>query len=150
MPVVYSDAPELAELAQPLIDSIHTDLSDVPIRFIFRSEAAVNKGKSVWAKARLVSGLNAHLAGPIIAGGKVWDRLFVIEVALDVWEGLSERSRSALLDHELSHCRAEGDSLFIAAHTVEEFSGVIRRWGLWRQSLEDIAEPMRLALDRQD
>lgn len=143
--VTYSEAPEVADVAQPLIDTIHTHLTDVPIRYVFRSEAAVSKGHQVWGKARIVTGLNAHLAGPIIAGGETWDRLFVIEIAHDVWEVLDDRKRSALVDHELSHCWADDDKLTLLGHDVEEFAGVVRRWGLWRESLKGVAEALKSA-----
>lgn len=145
MSATYTDAPEVADVAQPLIDTIHTRLTDVPLRFVFRSEAAVTKGHEVWGKARLVTGLNAHLAGPIIAGGLTWDRLFVIEIANDIWLELDDRQRTALVDHELSHCWADGEKLTLRGHDVEEFAGVIRRWGLWRESLRGVAEALKSA-----
>ncbi len=75
MPVTYSEAPEVREVAQELIQIHHSHLSGQRIEYVFRSEPAKDKGKEVWGKARKIGGLNAFLAdadpdAPCPSGGR--------------------------------------------------------------------------------
>jgi hypothetical protein len=83
--------------------------------------------------------------------------VFVIEISASVWEGLDERGRRALVDHELMHCTIEFTDdlemkLAIRGHDVEEFFGIVRRHGLWKGDIEQMAivtaEQLRMDLDR--
>lgn len=137
----YSAAPAVAEVAHPLIAAHHSHLSDVPIVYIFRDPAAVARGRVVLGRARRVAGLNAFLAA-LAAGEAAEDdaedhSFFVMEIALEEWEGATRAERAAVVDHELCHFGVtdEGD-LEIRGHDLEEFDAVVRRHGLWR---EDVA-----------
>jgi hypothetical protein len=48
--------------------------------------------------------------------------------------------RVALVDHELCHFGREEDdkgnrSWVLVSHDIEEFKGIVERWGLWRPDL---------------
>lgn len=68
MPVTYSPAPEVDKIGRQLIAKHHPALLDERVEFVFRSEAAKSGGRTVWGKARKISGLNAFLStrpGPV-------------------------------------------------------------------------------------
>lgn len=142
----YGPAPEVAEMARPLIEEHHPDLRDVPIVYVFRSRATAKGGRKVLAKARVVKGLHAFL--PALASGDLTPHsefgydFFCMEVAADAWYDLTDSQRVALVDHELCHFAVAYDdedntrSLWIRAHDVEEFIEVARRHGQWEAGLQ--------------
>ena len=153
---VYSNAPEVEEIAYDLIPKYHQHLIDfsVRVRYAFVDKAPKSKGTEVWGTCRKVSGLNAFLEGQSTES----DPFFVITISKDVWDILSHEHRVALVDHELCHAFAEAkqqkddaDSdddmetdnpvkLSTVPHDLEEFSCIVRRHGLWRDSIKDFVE----------
>lgn len=142
----YRYAPEVRNIAAPLIEAHHDHLKKIRIEFVFRSEAARSGGQLVLGKARKVSGLNALLSLPEAEIEDVDETtsddqdFFVVEIAHDTWMWMEDKQRRALVDHELCHCRIEYDDdgalkLVVAAHDVEEFAAVVERWGLWKPDL---------------
>jgi predicted metallopeptidase len=123
----------------------HQHLRGQRLEVVFRSEAAKDRGKVVLGKARKVTGLNAFLAH------SETEPFFLIELAEDVWETLTDEAREALIDHELSHFGvAINDQaetvLQINPHDLEEFNDIVRRHGLWRADLEAFAAAAQLLL----
>ncbi len=145
MATTYRPAPSVKRIAQTLIAKHHTDLADVRIEYVFRSETAKSGGKEVWGKARKISGLNAFLATDAEMSDVVpAEDFFVIEIAEPVWTVLGEKERTALVDHELCHCGVQFDEkeelqLVLVPHDVEEFRQVVARHGLWRPDVEAFA-----------
>lgn len=149
MSVTYKPAPPVEAIARKLIGKHHTDLADVSVEFVFRSEHAERHGHAVLGKARKVSGLNAFLmhwgearavGEQPLEGDDSVEAFFVIEIAEDLWWMLSPAQKEALVDHELSHCRTKVNKdeevvLFVAPHDVEEFGGVAERHGAWKLNL---------------
>lgn len=140
----YRHAPEVKAIADKLIGKHHRDLRDVKdrIRYVFRDEAAVTKGRTVLGKARSVGGLNAWLAEPIDHEAPAF---YVMEIAEDEWEQLDDRQRVALVDHELCHFAPEVNDegvwqLKIRAHDLEEFVAVVQRNGMWRPEIEHVVK----------
>ena len=146
MAVEWRDASdEIGPIAEKLIEEVevHRRLEDAPVRFVFRSEAQRSKGRLVLGRAHVVTGLRAFLAGPVTAGDRLgYLPFFVVEIAEDVWERMTDRQRVALVDHELSHC--EWDEVLgkgtLRPHTIEEFLGVLERHGPWQRSLAEMLE----------
>jgi len=139
MPQEYSPAEEVAEVARDLIDGDHTHLSTVRVEYVFASEPLKEKGKIVWGRAKKVGGLNAWLA----AGTRKHDasqpeEFFVIEICKRTWDQLDDKSRKALVDHELTHCEVDLDTskLSIRPHDLEEFNSIVRKYGLWRADVK--------------
>jgi hypothetical protein len=140
----YTTAPEVERIADRLIEEHHKHLVGIPIRYVFRDKAASSRGKLVLGKARKSTGLNATLVH-LVRHDEPPDRVdfFVIEIALDTWRALTDAQKTALVDHELSHCLTEVPdgldddvTLVLAGHDMEEFAAVVRRHGLWRSDLE--------------
>jgi Putative phage metallopeptidase len=134
---------DVRTLARTLIHSHHNHLSGMEIRYVFRDTHQESRGKEVWAKTRLVGGLNAWLAGDGDEGEP--ERFFLIEIARDVWDLLGDDGKSALIDHELCHCRIEhtedGEArLSIRPHDVEDFVSIVERHGLWNSDVRKLVE----------
>ena len=110
MATTYRPAPAVQRIAEQLIHKHHTHLQDAHIEYVYRDKASKSGGKTVWGKARKISGLNAYLAASNGASDIVYaDDFFVIEIAEDVWGQLKPAQREALVDHELCHCTIEVD-----------------------------------------
>lgn len=141
MTATYRQATSVQRLAGELIAGHHQELVDVHIEYVFRSEPAKENGKEKWGTARKISGLHAYLAGDTTEGAEV-DDFFVIEIAEPIWAVLDEHQRRALVDHELMHCTTAIDEktgelkLKMRPHDLEEFAGIVRRYGLWRDDVE--------------
>lgn len=149
----YYEAPEVAEIAFDLIQKYHQHLLDfsVKLRYIFVDKTPKSQGKEIWGTCRKISGLNAFLEDNKNDG----DSFFVITISREIWDILPHDKRVALIDHELCHAWAEakqqkddGESdedletdnpvkLSINPHDLEEFACIVRRHGLWRESIED-------------
>ena len=153
MATAYSDAPEVREIAGPIIDKHHPHLreahDDGTLRYIFRSEAAKSKGRIVMGKARIKAGLDAHMAsapsmGEIVDDLAVPDQVLIVEIAADVWAELNKAKKRALVDHELCHFKVTDTGKFgILGHDMEEFEIILRRHGLWEPNLEAIADAIK-------
>lgn len=151
MPAEYTDAPEVAKVAGPIIHAHHRHLleNNVKVDFLFTSEAEKSKGKVALGTARKVSGLNAWLArrGDDYEG--VPD-FFLIVIWKTAWDDLlNDHQKRALVEHELCHLwseedekadREEGDppkiKLGIVGHDLEEFNRVVADYGGWQPDVK--------------
>lgn len=151
----FRPAPELEDWARavfiagdgPLHNVEHQHLNDAAVGFAWTAEENVKAGMRVLGQAELM---------PPMAMGK-WQRARAIEqmkdwfgclpdflVTVDVVSGtFDDASFCALVEHELYHCaqatdafgypkfhRDSGDPIWgIRAHDVEEFVGVVARYG---------------------
>jgi predicted metallopeptidase len=149
----YVFATEVAKVGADLIKKVptHKPLAEVRVEYVFKPEASRSRGKLVLGKAKLVTGLNAFLAGD---GSN--DPFFVVEVAKNTWDRLTVEQRRALVDHELCHFVVTDDGagavrLSIRGHDLEEFAEVVERQGFWRSEIaafgSTVAEQMTLALE---
>jgi predicted metallopeptidase len=140
--VDYSPAPEVAKIADSLIESDHQELAPARIDYVFRSKASRSRGHVVLGKARKITGLSAFLAG----NGN--DPFFVVEIALDEWVMLDEDGKRALVDHELCHLNMDDEGgLDLRGHDLEEFEAIVRRHGLWREPLQSFAVAVQEAFE---
>lgn len=153
----WRPAPDLHELARPLIERHHAHLAGYPLRIVWRDPQWRLKGALVSATAEIVSGRFAHFVMTREEKGALGQddgpRMFWIEVCGEAWESLSTTQRDALLDHELAHCvllpTEDGDlKMSIAPHDVEEFQEIVRRHGAWTPQLWEMA--LNLAEGPQD
>lgn len=144
----YTEAPEVERLARSLIGEYHRHLMSERIEFVFCEKTPTKGGKETWGRARKVTGLNAFLAGQDAADDDA-DAFFVIEIARPVWDGINDRQRAALVDHELAHCWFEEQTddegnvktiRKLLAHDLEEFSAIILRHGVWRDEVRQLLD----------
>jgi hypothetical protein len=126
----YHTAEQAAAIGAVLVDAVHTDLAKASIAYVFR-EKMTTRDRVVWGKASKASGEIEFFNG--------YD--FVLKFNWVQWRNLSAMQKVALVDHELSHCGHEedektgGDKWVMVSHDIEEFSGIVKRWGLWRPDL---------------
>src|SRR5262249_31231197 len=123
-------------------------LLDATIVYLFQNKrdketgAAVipiSKGKAVLGQTKLVTGLNAFLvSGATRTDGDSIDPFFVMLITKPAWDKMKKAQREALVDHELCHMDIDDETgrPMIKPHEVEEFNAIVRRHGLWEESLE--------------
>jgi hypothetical protein len=134
---IYRVAEEVAELAAELILEVHGHLSEAKICYLFRTDEWTKKGgRYVYGKASKVPEQWRYLSG--------YDLLVVINQS--VWTTLTPERRAALVDHELCHFERIDDaagnvkSWTLVDHDVEEFIGVVRRHGLWKEDVSELVK----------
>lgn len=145
----FEVSPEVEAIARGLINTVesHGQLAEARIVYLLR----FGTWKDTKGSTRLGSAERGSPKMMALVGEKVD---FIITVNGDRWQFLPESARTAVVDHELSHCYRKGIDVVgnpmwgITGHDVEEFSGVIRRHGLWMQNLQGFAEAVR-ASDQQ-
>ena len=140
----YYPAPDVEAIGRELIREYHRHLIHARVEFLYVGKVPKSKGGQIWGTARLVSGVNAFLAGQDTEEGESGS-FFAIVISEPIWEHLTEESRRALVDHELSHCWVEEGTdgspcLRLLRHDLEEFGAVVLRHGLWRHDVEQFAE----------
>jgi predicted metallopeptidase len=135
----YAPSPEAAAIAKTLIGEHHTHLADVEILYLLRYPTQKSKGQLVLGRASKASALLRH--------GFAIPPDFVIELAGDEWKAMSHRTRVALVDHELSHCKAAWSdnelTLSLVGHDFEDFAGIVERHGAWSEGLERAQEALQ-------
>ncbi len=130
----YTDATLVEDFAKRLIPNNHPELATANIRYIFRIEAAQKSGRPVKGTVRKVSGVMQYITGLD----------FIVEIALDQWNGLAVQTREALVDHLLERCTGEEDpedagapmKWKLRSPDVEEFASILRRHGAWNEDLQ--------------
>jgi hypothetical protein len=128
--VTYAKCPQAAAIGAVLVSVLHTDLVNANIGYLFREKLS-DRDRTRLAQASRVSGKLAFYS----------DLDLMIEVNWEAWRFLSDERRIALIDHELCHFAEhiddEGECSYkLVSHDVEEFSSIVRRWGLWKLDLE--------------
>lgn len=127
----YHEAKQCEAIGRVLIDRLaaHRDLTNASITYIFR-EKMKTRDRVVLGKMSKADGKLSFFNG--------FD--FVMEINWQEWKRLSHHQRLALIDHELSHAGREEDAkgekkYVLQSHDVEEFGGIVKRWGLWKSDL---------------
>ncbi len=114
--------PTVLDLAREIINEYHHHLGYYRIGFVFRSEPLKKGGRLAIGNTSKVSPkYSAHV-----------DLNFIIWLAKDAWDNLTLMQRKALIDHELCHISPAGRLL---SHDIEEFTEIIKRYGLWTMDL---------------
>lgn len=153
----YRVAQQVADIGSKLVAEHHPHLNGVRVEFVFMDKTPKTKGKDTWGRAKKISGLNAFLSNSDDheSYGAAED-YFVVEVSEEVWQRLDAKSRKALVDHELSHCEIVMDEetgasgLSIVGHDVTEFDAILRRHGLWNESVEGFVKAGAEQLSLED
>lgn len=144
MPKTYDEAETVEIIAKGILPTFHAELAEARIKYYFVSEASSKGGRPVLGKVRKCSGAIQYLL----------DYDFLIEVALDQWNGLEEGQRKALVDHLLEYCSGEADEetgemkWTVREPDVREFSTILSRHGAWNEGLVgfiQVAHTIRIA-----
>lgn len=103
---------------------------------LMRDPPASRRGKTVLGTAAKASAKECALLGD--------DVQFIITLSAPDWKTMSGRQRTALLDHELSHCVAEEGEVFgLRGHDIEEFTHILKRHGAWHDGIREAVETLQ-------
>ena len=133
MPRTFEEAKTVESIAGGLIPNYHAELVTARIMYCFSSDCWTKNGREVWGKVQKFSGFNEWVV----------EKDFVVMVALEKWDDLTEPQRTALVDHLLSSCTGEEDDdtgeykWKVLDPEVQEFTDVLFRHGAWNESLRD-------------
>jgi len=129
----YTSGEQVESIAQRLIPKHHSEIADARIKYIFKEKGSKKGNKIVYGSAKKCSALMDYFI----------DADFLIEVALDAWNELSESKRVALVDHLLERCTGEEDEETggmkwkVRDPDVHEFSTILKRHGAWTTTLTE-------------
>jgi hypothetical protein len=139
----FSPADEPTRIGRELIKRHHKYLTSRRVDFLFverfdgegNAQSITRKGKNVYGKAKLLTGLSSFLATP---EGQEASPFFVILISKCFWDTASQEFKHALIDHELCHCfyDADADKYSLIDHDIDEFIVIVRRHGLWHHDIE--------------
>ncbi|MFW5962301.1 MAG: putative metallopeptidase [bacterium] len=136
----YRKSPEVKEIAKELISKYHKHLQSARMEYLFRDKAGKSGGNAVLGNTRKVSGIYQTLTGLD----------FIIDIAEDTWQELTENQRYALIDHELYHCGInEQGNFVIIKHDVTEFIPIIKRYGLWTEGLQVLGQNVDMNVPKE-
>jgi len=133
MPRTFEAADNVESIAQGLIPNYHAELATARILYVFSSDCWTKNGRELWGKVQKFSGFNEWAI----------EKDFVVMVALEKWNDLTEPQRTALVDHLLSGCTGEEDEdtgeykWKMRDPEVQEFTDVLFRHGVWHEGLRD-------------
>ena len=141
----YSRAPEVKEIADKLISTYFSNLNhpEVRIEYLYVDKVPSKSGKDVWGTFRKITNINAYLSTPGLPEEEDIEPFpyFVMIISKPIWEMLDSNARNALVHHELCHASVEekedGVKLSTRSHDLEEFSDVVKLYGLWRDDVEE-------------
>jgi len=140
----FRKAESVREVAEKLIPLYHKEITDFNVRvdYWFTDKVTKRGGKEQWGLCRKVSGFNAAQAADNPEG----EDFYAIIIPEVIWTALSEKGKTALVDHELCHVEVkydadeDGDASAdavkkrIAPHDMEEFLCINRRYGNWQDA----------------
>jgi hypothetical protein len=143
----YADAPEVESIAVSLIPAFHQHLNipDLWIHYVFLKNTPKSKDKLAAGRARKVTGLAAWMSNRASAPGNTsTEPFFMMEISWDLWTQLKPAQKVALVDHELAHFGIDQKGeLFLKGHDLEEFTGIVRRHGFWKEEVKQFVEAAR-------
>jgi putative metallopeptidase len=157
----FTRADEVAEIVLHLIETVERFKvfaeHEVEVHAWFRDDLPKSKSKIKWATIQPITGI---VAAEVNVGVHYY-RLIVTKL---IWDELTDIQKEALIYHELCHARiiydAEKGEVKIGSidHDISEFRDVIRVYGCWDESVQQIADALeenslgqtRLTLDSDD
>ncbi|MCL1789972.1 MAG: hypothetical protein FWG40_01225 [Peptococcaceae bacterium] len=148
----YLNASEIYEnYIVPLINDHRQDLAEARFSVLLREGAWNSRQKTTWSQTELTSTKTQILM--LAANPNHEPSNFTISINEEVWRTLegSDKTRMALIDHELSHCqKGEEDTdgnpkYYLIGHDVEDFFEIVRRHGAWNKSIENILSAYKLS-----
>lgn len=157
--------PEPDDGLEPIVDRVlgmyehaHLVENEIDLAFLFRCEEKMMGGRQILGtvyEPKVQGGLKDVFEWMI---RRLLGRLPRFLVVLDeaYWAECGERNREILVFHELTHCQQKNDRYGaprfdldgrpvygLMAHDVEEFTSVVRRYGVWNDGLREFIEAAR-------
>lgn len=138
----FSEAPEVQRVAIQLINEENTKfghLADARTAYLFRHGGWESKGRTVLGKAYVMSERQRFISKVDLQ----------VVVNKEAWDRADDKQREALVAHELCHFEQMDPDSYgrprwrAADHDVEEFSYIIRKYGLIFEDLHQFMEAYR-------
>jgi hypothetical protein len=129
---------EVRDIMMDLISKYHPHLATADIAIIFKEKASKAGGRAILGKSKKAPPL-ANVLGDT-------KYVFVIELASDEWEALSQKQQYALLDHHLCSMRGDEDpqngemKYYLVPPDFSAYFAEIERHGVWRTPPVDTEE----------
>lgn len=133
--VKIADDEEILEIVREVQMEWHPDLQDAVIKVLWRIDISLSKGRRALGAARKATVFESLFTGEELN--------FVIWFCRASWRLLTDEQRRALVDHELSHCKMDGDKPYMVDHDITEFIAVWERHGFYLDSAERLLEALR-------
>jgi hypothetical protein len=129
----YVESPGLQKIGEALIEQrlCFESLRDIPIAFLWKRKAT-EKPRKLLGKCQRPSGLLAYFSR----------FYFVVWLAANNCQGMTNWQIEALVFHELKHAFVEDGEPVSIPHDWEGFAEEIQRYGLWKQDIVPIAEAL--------
>ena len=120
-----------------LIPEFHKHLVNAKVAYLFKQHVG-GRGVTLFGKAALSSAKLKFLSQVD----------FVLEINHTIWADASLQMRAAMIDHELSHCGVDDNGAFcFLQHDIEEFFGVVQRWGQWHGAVTTMRQVLTSQLE---
>lgn len=133
----FMNADQARSMADVLIPAFHPHLTNARVAYLFKQHVG-GRGVTLYGKASLASAKLKHLS----------DVDFVVELNHSIWLGASIPLRTAMVDHELSHCGTDDSENFcMIQHDIEEFYGIVQRWGPYHQGITQMKQVLNAQLE---
>lgn len=132
---------EAKVIAERLIPAHHDHLAEAKFEYLFTDADVKKRGCRVLGKVRTTNDLLKYFS----------EADFIMIFPSVAWKRLNEKQKPALVDHELCHCakkEQKGEIIyFTRGHSIEEFSAVVDRHGLWIEAVQRFAVTIQHQLE---
>lgn len=143
VPTQFDVSQELEDLAKTLIPKYHDSLINAKIAYLFINKPMTKGGQNVIATAEKCSKKVKVLC----------DKDFIITAAYPTWRELSDIQKTAVMDHELTHCMVDDDEetgemkTKIVNHDFSDFLQILEKYGLFKEDLVALGRVVQHKLD---
>ena len=133
---------EAAQIAVNLIDEFHPRLTHIKVAHLLKIMPVPKQKKAmkVQRQGKKITLAKTSKVSPKMAALVSEDYKFVIEYGSLYWNQMDDKTKRALVDHELCHCGCDVDGYYLVNHSVEDFSEIIDRWGFWKKDVQEFAD----------
>jgi len=148
MATTYAMSTEAQVIGQSLVKKKREDLMRVNIMWIFQSRLdgetgqeveILQRGKPVYTIVRVVSGLNAFIAGGESEGEPA--AFFVVIISRVFWNRMDQNQKRACIHQALCKMDLNDEGIpKTVEFDVREFNEIAKEYGPWNESLESFLE----------
>jgi hypothetical protein len=132
----YIIADEAKPVAKQLLKEIHQRLKHTRLVYVFVLEPIKEKGREVFGKVSVQSGLNAFLVNEY--SDQPHEDFFLLQINKSVWDIYDENQRLAGLDSLLTSCSTSEGKLGVKPYDFMEHNDVFARHGAWNHDLKEM------------
>jgi hypothetical protein len=132
----YIVADEAKPIAKQLLKEIHQRLKDIRIVYVFVLEPIKEKGREVFGKVSVKSGIDAFLVNEF--SDQPQEDFFLLQINKSVWDFYNETQRLGGLDSLLTSCSTSQGKLGVKPYDFMEHLESFARNGDWNHDLTEM------------